>query len=158
MERADLPLFSALRALREFEKRHLPFLQTVEDYDLMLEIGFRQAAGRPINLKEVMLLGIASVPTVQRRLRRLRELGVLKPQRCAHDGRAVELLLAPEVVETIGRCEPLLRPAAAADASNRGAASAPAPEPARENAARRRGKAPGRETGAPAGPGAPRDP
>ena len=112
MDRQGLRLFTALRELRQFEKHHLPFLQTVEDCDLVREIGYRQAAGRPITLKEVMLLGVGSVPTVQRRLRRLRVLGVLKQRRCGHDRRAVELLLAPEVVKTIGRCEALLSPPA----------------------------------------------
>jgi DNA-binding MarR family transcriptional regulator len=73
------------------------------------EIGYRQAAGRPITLSELMLLGIASVPTIQRRLRRLRELGVVLQRRCRDDRRAVELLLAPKVIRAIAGCEELLR-------------------------------------------------
>jgi DNA-binding MarR family transcriptional regulator len=113
MNRSKLPLFATLRALREFERRHLPFLQTLEDCDLVREIGYRQARGRPLTLKELMLLGLGSVSTMQRRLRRLRELKVIVQYRCATDRRAVALVLAPKVVKTIGLCEDLLRPAAA---------------------------------------------
>ena len=113
MNRSKLPLFETLRALREFERRHLPFLQTLEDCDLVREVGYRQAKGRPLTLKELMLLGLGSVPTMQRRLRRLRQLKVIVQYRCATDRRAVELVLSPKVVKTIGLCENLLKPAAA---------------------------------------------
>ena len=157
MNRSRLPLFATLRALREFERRHLPFLQTLEDCDLVREIGYRQAAGRPITLKELMLLGLGSVPTTQRRLRRLRQLKVVVQYRCVTDRRAVELVLSPKVVKTIGLCEDLLRPAGSADAPYRGAASAPGAAPALRTAARRKGTAPAPGTGAPAAPGEPRD-
>jgi hypothetical protein len=126
MSPSRLSLFATLRALREFEKRHLPCIETIEDCDLLWEIGYRQAARRPITLKELMLLGVASVPTIQRRLRRLRQFGAIVQQRRADDRRSLELVLAPDMMRTIGLCEPLLRPTAgAADGRSRDAASAP---------------------------------
>lgn len=158
MGQSKLPLFTTLRAMRDFERRELPFLETREDQDLVSEIGYRQAARRPATLKALMLLGAGSVATVQRRLRRLRELRVIEQRRCAHDRRAVEIVLAPKVLKSFARYEDLLRRGAAAGAPYRGAASAPAPARARKSAARRRGKAPEHETAAPTAPGEPRNP
>jgi hypothetical protein len=157
MNRSKLPLFATLHALREFERRHLPFLRTLEDCDLVCEIGYRQARGRPLTLKELMLLGLGSVPTMQRRLRRLRQLKVIVQYRCATDRRAVELVLSPKVVKTIGLCEDLLRPAGSAGVPYPGAASAPAAAPAPRTGARRKDTAPAPGTAAPGAPGAPRD-
>ena len=67
-------LFAKLRALREFERRHLKQLSTVEDLDLVCEIGFHQEKGQPLSIKQLYLLNLASVATIQRRLRRLRPL------------------------------------------------------------------------------------
>ena len=64
-------LFAKLRALREFERRHLKQLSTVEDLDLVCEIGFHQEKGQPLSIKQLYLLNLASVATIQRRLRRL---------------------------------------------------------------------------------------
>lgn len=75
----------------------------------MLEIGFRQELGKPITVKELQLSGLMSVPTLQRRLRRLRETGALVVKRSSADGRAVELTLGPRVVRAYGRFAALLR-------------------------------------------------
>lgn len=101
MNRTSEAVLQALRALRDYERRELPFVQTLEDYALVVEIGYRQASRQPITLKELLLLGLASVPTLQRRLRRLRALGVVVQRRCEHDRREVELLLGAEAMKAI---------------------------------------------------------
>ena len=93
---------------RAYEKRHLQFLKTLEDRDLVCEIGFRQHA-KPMALKEALTLGIGSVATVQRRLRRLRQLGVIQQQRSQQDARAVELLLSPRVLKLFARYYELVK-------------------------------------------------
>jgi hypothetical protein len=92
-----MKLFDRLKALRAFERTHLPFLKTIEDFDLICEIGFHQERGATITLKELFLADIGAVATIQRRLARLRRLGVVKHLRHDGDGRVVELMLSPDV-------------------------------------------------------------
>ena len=89
-------VFERLRALKEFEKQHLRVLATIEDQNLVREIGYHQSRGTPLTLKQLFLLDIGSVATVQRRLRRLRQLGVVQQRRAQSDRRAVELMLKPK--------------------------------------------------------------
>jgi DNA-binding MarR family transcriptional regulator len=88
-------MFRALKASSEFRRHHLPFLKTLEDLDLIREIGFNQTAGHPISLKQLFTRGIGSVATVQRRLARLKRLGVVAQTRADHDKRVVALTLTP---------------------------------------------------------------
>lgn len=101
-------LFAKLRAIRAFEKRNLPFLATLEDFDLVREIGYHQEQGAPLTMKQLYLLDVASLATVQRRLRRLRELGLVQQLRSASDGRALELHLAPRLLKLLARYEEFL--------------------------------------------------
>ena len=89
-------VFERLRALTAFEKQHLPELRTLEDHHLIHEIGYHQAKGRPLTLKQLFLLDAGSIATVQRRLRRLKQLGVIAQRRSPTDRRAVELTLSPK--------------------------------------------------------------
>lgn len=93
---------------RAFEKRHLGFLRTLADRDLVCEIGYRQHE-RPMTLKEALLLGVGSVATVQRRLRRLRHLGAVQHRRSERDGRAVELVLSPRLLRVFEKYGELLK-------------------------------------------------
>ena len=56
--------FHALKELHEFRRHRLPFLKTVEDVELVREIGLHQARGRPLTLKALFLQGIGSVAMV----------------------------------------------------------------------------------------------
>lgn len=90
-------VFERLRALRDFERQHLPFLQTVQDFDLVVEIGLHEIRGRPLSLKHLYLAGIGGVATLQRRLARLKRLGMVKHQRVMGDRRHHELTLSGEL-------------------------------------------------------------
>jgi DNA-binding MarR family transcriptional regulator len=102
------PVFTRLRALRMFEKRHLNFLRTIEDFDLIREIGYHQERGEPLTMKTLHLLGVASVPTIQRRLRQLRQAGAIQQMRSKRDGRALELRITPKVQRVFARYAELL--------------------------------------------------
>lgn len=102
-------VFAALRATQAFRRRHLDVLQTREDCDVVLEIGFHQERGTPLTMKQLQLLGLASIPTLQRRLRRLRDAGAIVARRSHADGRAVELTLSPKLVRTYARYAELIR-------------------------------------------------
>jgi MEDS: MEthanogen/methylotroph, DcmR Sensory domain len=96
-------VFAQLRALAEFRRRHLPFLKTIEEHDLVREIGHHQVLGAPLTLKQLLLIGIGSVATVQRRLRRLKRLGVIRQSRSQADRRVIELTLGPDCMRAFGK-------------------------------------------------------
>jgi len=102
-------VFDALRMTRAFKRRHLDFLQTREDCDVIVEIGFHQERGTPLTVKQLQLLGLASAPTLQRRLRRLRQVGAVVRRKSSADGRAVELVLSPKLLRTYAKYEDLIR-------------------------------------------------
>jgi Fic family protein len=96
-------IFSKLRAMRAFEKKHLHFLRTVEDFELIHAIGYQQEIGEPMTMKQIYLLGVASAATVQRRLRHLREHGAIQLARSKADGRAVELFISRKLQKTCAK-------------------------------------------------------
>ena len=108
-----MPLvFTKLRMLRAFEKRYLNFLGTIEDFDLIREIGYHQECGTLMTMKMLYLLDLASVPTIQRRLRQLRQAGAIQQIRSRRDGRALELRVAPKVRKVFVKYAELLLAAA----------------------------------------------
>jgi hypothetical protein len=92
-----LRIFRRLTQISEFRRRNLPFVETLVDLDLLREIGLHQARKKPLTLKLLFLKGIASVATVQRRLARLKLLGVVHQAKAAHDRRLITLSLSPAV-------------------------------------------------------------
>lgn len=100
---------TVLRAFREFEKQHLPFLGTTEDLDLLCAIGARQEERRPLTMKELLLLNLSSVATIQRRLRHLRQVGAVQETRCAYDRRAIELTLSQQMLEALAKYADIIR-------------------------------------------------
>jgi hypothetical protein len=101
-------VFAHLRSLAEFRQKQLPFLETVEDQDLVREIGHYQVLGAPITLKQLLMLGVGSVATVQRRLQRLKRLGVVQQSHSQDDRRVIELSLSPACMRVFGKYEMLL--------------------------------------------------
>jgi DNA-binding MarR family transcriptional regulator len=95
--------FNKLKTLRELERQQLPFVQTVEDLDILVQIGYHAETTAPLTLKQLFLLNIGSAATIQRRLGRLKRLGVVQHKRLERDRRSVELTLNPEVRNTCRR-------------------------------------------------------
>jgi hypothetical protein len=91
-----LESFVAMRQKRAYERRFLPFLKTVVDFDIACEIGLHQLAGAPLTVKHLLLLTLAPQATVLRRLERLCALGVVVRTRSRRDGRVHHLQLAPD--------------------------------------------------------------
>ena len=102
-------VFRKLKLMGEYRRRHMPFLRTLDDQDLVREIGYHQEVGKPLTLKVLLLAGIASTATVQRRLARLRSIGVVKPVRAAHDGRVVKLKLSQRTLALFRKMDALIR-------------------------------------------------
>jgi hypothetical protein len=61
-------LFAALKKMREFERLQLPFIRSLIDFDIIIEIGYAQEQKKPLTPKPLFLLNIGSVTTVRRRL------------------------------------------------------------------------------------------
>jgi hypothetical protein len=89
--------------MRRFQKTQLPFLQTLQDYALVTEIGFHQEQGAPLSPKQLFLAEIGSAATVQRRLARLKKLGVVLQLKRDDDRRMARLTINPELTPVFRR-------------------------------------------------------
>jgi len=98
-----MKIFQKFKILADFRRRYMPFVERLEDLDLLWEIGLYQEAGTPIALKVLYLKGIGSVATIQRRLSRLKRLGVVCQSRADHDKRVVRLTVNPALLRKFHR-------------------------------------------------------
>ena len=98
-----MKLFTGLRKIREFEKLQLPFLKSVVDFDIVIEIGYAEEEGQPLTLKQLFLLNISSRTTVRRKLARLIEQGIVVRRKHANDHRASILKISPSTVKLLAK-------------------------------------------------------
>ncbi len=101
-------LFASLRRMREFERSQLPFINSLIDFDLIIEIGYAQEEKKPLTPKQLFLMELSSVTTVRRRLARLTEKGIVKRRTNANDRRSDFLTLSASSVKLLGRYSSLL--------------------------------------------------
>jgi hypothetical protein len=87
-------LVTSLHALRMRQKASLPFLESAEDLDIVLEIGRAQEAGSAIGVNSLLSKRLGSPATIMRRLLRLRQLGVIKERPVRGDARRRDLFIA----------------------------------------------------------------
>lgn len=98
-----MKLFTGLKQIREFERLQLPFLKSVVDFDIVIEIGYAEEQGQPLTLKQLFLLNICSRSTVRRKLARLIERGIIIRRKHANDHRASLLIISPSSVKLLGK-------------------------------------------------------
>jgi DNA-binding MarR family transcriptional regulator len=98
-----MKLFTGLKKIRQFERRHLPFLRSVIDFDIVIEIGYAEEHGQPLTLKQLLLLDICSRTTLRRKLATLIEQGIIIRRKHANDHRANLLMIAPSGVKLLSR-------------------------------------------------------
>jgi hypothetical protein len=98
-----MKLFTGLRKIRHSERAHLPFLKTVIDYDIVIEIGYEEERGQPLTLKRLYLLDICSRGTLRRRLTRLIVDEIVIREKHPGDGRASLLLIPPTTVKLFSK-------------------------------------------------------
>ena len=96
-------LFTGLKKIRMFERQQLPFLKSVVDFDIVIEIGYAEEQEQPLTLKQLFLLNISSRATVRRKLARLIEQGVIIRRKHANDRRASLLIISPSSVKLLGK-------------------------------------------------------
>jgi DNA-binding MarR family transcriptional regulator len=99
-----MKLFTGLKKIREFERLQLPFLKTVVDFDIVIEIGYaEEQQGQPLTLKQLFLLNISSRTTVRRKLARLIEQGIVVRRKHADDHRASLLIISASTVKLLSK-------------------------------------------------------
>jgi DNA-binding MarR family transcriptional regulator len=98
-----MKLFTGLKQIREFERLQLPFLKSVVDFDIVIEIGYAEEQGQPLTLKQLFLLNIRSRTTVRRKLARLIEQEIVIRRKHANDQRASLLIISPSSVKLLGK-------------------------------------------------------
>lgn len=98
-----MTLFATLRKIREFERQQLPFLRSLLDFDIIIEIGYAQELKKPLSPKPLFLLKLGSDTTVRRRLARLTEQGIVKRRTDASDRRSEILTLSPASFKLLNR-------------------------------------------------------
>jgi DNA-binding MarR family transcriptional regulator len=104
-----MKIFEHLAKIRKFEKTHLPFLVTLEDFDIVRVIGLHQERNELLLLKQLYFEGIGSYATVTRRVGKLRAGGYVLATASATDGRAVALSLSPGVQKIYHRYDSMLK-------------------------------------------------
>jgi DNA-binding MarR family transcriptional regulator len=98
-----MKLFAGLKKIREFERQQLPFLKSIVDFDIVIEIGYAEEQGQPLTLKQLFLLNIRSRTTVRRKLARLIEQGFVVRRKHADDHRATLLIISPSSIRLLGK-------------------------------------------------------
>src|SRR5687767_10017528 len=98
-----MKLFAALRQIRDFERDQLPFLRSIVDFDLIIEIGYAEENEKPLTLKQVLLLNLSSRTTVRRRLARLIHEGVVRRRKNTNDARSSHLTISGSHHKLLGK-------------------------------------------------------
>jgi hypothetical protein len=99
----NMKLFAALKKIREFERLQLPFLRSIIDFDIVIEIGYAEEQGQPLTLKQLFLLNFGSRSTVRRKLAKLIEQGIVIRRKHANDHRASLLIISPSTVKLLSK-------------------------------------------------------
>lgn len=90
-------LFHQLVNASSARRKLLPFLRSIEDYDIIVAIGDAAENLRPLGFKQLRLLNLAPPSTLQRRLKRLIEGGIIKAE-TQSDGRLVVYFVTEETI------------------------------------------------------------
>jgi DNA-binding MarR family transcriptional regulator len=101
-------LFAALKKKRDFERLQMPFVGSLLDFDVIIEIGYAQEQGRQITPKQLFLLDLGSVRTVRRRLANLTAEGVVLRRANRRDHRSEVLSLSPTSLKILEKYGTLL--------------------------------------------------
>ncbi|MGP1679131.1 MAG: hypothetical protein ACTS6J_18495 [Burkholderiales bacterium] len=98
-----MKLFTGLKKIREFERQQLPFLRSIVDFDIIIEIGYAEEQGQPLTLKQLFLLDIRARSTVRRKLARLIEQGIVIRRKQTNDHRSSLLIISHSTIKLLGK-------------------------------------------------------
>lgn len=93
---------SSFKRLREIKSilDEFPGIKTYMELGILIEIGYHQEIGRPLTVKQLLLLGIASQATVRRHLLHMIRVGMVTKSEAPHDQRSVVLKVSERARET----------------------------------------------------------
>ena len=103
-----MKLFTGLKKIREFERLQLPFLKSVVDFDIVIEIGYAEEQGQPLTLKQLFLMNFSSRTTIRRKLAKLIAQGIVIRRKHGSDHRASLLIVSPSGVKLLSKYGGLL--------------------------------------------------
>ena len=95
--------FKKLKAAREHLVL-LPGLKTYKDFDIAIEIGYHERIGKPLSLKQLLLLEAGSPATVRRHLNKLIKNGFVIKSPNPNSQREVQLTLSRQGHESFESC------------------------------------------------------
>src|SRR5450759_2431781 len=98
-----MKLFTGFKKIREFERLQLPFLKSVADFDIVIEIGYAEEQGQPLTLKQLFLLNIRARSTVRRKLARLIEQGIVIRRKHVNDQRSSFLIISSSSIKLLSK-------------------------------------------------------
>jgi len=98
-----MKLFAGLRKIREYQRGRLPFVRSLVEFDIVIEIGYAEECGEPITLKQLELLRICSRTTLRRKLAQLIEQHVVQRRKNSDDRRAQMLGVSPASLRLLTR-------------------------------------------------------
>jgi ribosomal protein L28 len=101
-------LFATLRKKRQFEKLQMPFITSLLDFDLIIEIGYAKEQNEMITPKQLFLLKLGSVTTVRRRLANLTAKGIIARHANTRDHRSQFLTVSASTIRTLEKYGSLL--------------------------------------------------
>jgi len=84
-------MFSRYARVYELAAKHFPCIQTRLDGMIAAQVGMFQERGRPLTIKELLLLKLGAPATVRRRLQRMAGMGLIHKKRAGHDKRIQRL-------------------------------------------------------------------
>lgn len=86
----------------------MPFLKSIVDFDIVIEVGYAEEQGQPLTLKQLLLLNLSSRTTVRRRLARLIVQGTIRRRRNVNDRRSSLLTVSSPSIKLFDRYHGLL--------------------------------------------------
>jgi len=94
-------LFTVLRNIRAHERKHLPALMSLVDFDIVVEIGYAEECGKPLTAGMLDGLKLTSRTSLHRRLNALLEAGVLGKEKLATDRRCTIFVVRPRTLAAL---------------------------------------------------------
>ena len=91
-----------LKSMREYEQAHLPWMKSIQDRDVLAFIGMHQVNGNNgIACEKLYWSGIEPIASMQRRVGRFIEQGIVLRRSATHDARVFYLTLSDPAQELL---------------------------------------------------------
>lgn len=96
-------VIARLRQLRQAQRQNQPIIESLEDLDIVLEIGTAQEQGQLVCAKHLLATNLGAPATVRRRLERLVQGGIVSKTKNYRDSRVADLRLSTATVNEFNR-------------------------------------------------------